>query len=417
MPARVLLVVPTSTYRAEDFIATARALNVAVTVASEELSSVAALNPADLIVIDFRDRARARTQALAFHARHPITAVVGVDDRAAPVAGWIADALGLPHHSVAAIEAARNKHKLRVRLAAHGVAQPAYSLLRGSDDANAAARTTTFPCVVKPLERSASQGVLRANDAVEFVAAVACVRALLARDDDKSGGAEVRTAADLLVEEFVPGVEVAVEGLVRDGVLEVLAIFDKPDPLDGPTFAETIYVTPSRLAAELQARIRAATARAVAARELADGPVHAELRCDGERLWCIEIAPRSIGGLCSRVLRFGLGVSLEELIIRNALRLALPAHERESQAAGVMMLPVPRNGVLRAVHGVDRARAAPHIVDVRITAHTGQVVEALPEGALYLGFIFARAPTSAAVEAALRTATAMLEVVIEERTS
>jgi biotin carboxylase len=217
----------------------------------------------------------------------------------------------------------------------------------------------------------------------------------------------------LLVERYLPGVEVAVEGLLTGGALRTLAIFDKPDPLEGPFFEETIYVTPSRLPDATQAAISARTAEAAAALGLREGPVHAELRINDEGVWPIELAGRSIGGLCSSVLEFGVGVSLEELILRHAVGLPLPDAGRTGAAAGVMMIPIPRGGMLRGVAGVEEALAVPNVTGVEITAPLNQPVTPLPEGASYLGFIFARAETPERAEAALRAAHARLRFRID----
>jgi biotin carboxylase len=251
--------------------------------------------------------------------------------------------------------------------------------------------------------------VIRADDPAQFVAAFHRIAAIL-RLPDVHGSGETREA--LLVEAFVPGVEVALEGLLVDGRLHTLALFDKPDPLDGPYFEETIYVTPSRLPEEVQRRIAEVTADACDALGLDEGPVHAELRVNADGPLVLEVAARSIGGLCSRTLRFGTGLSLEELILRHALKWPIDSLERERRPAGVMMIPIPRAGRLVAVHGTDDARAVPGIEEVSITAHAGQELVPLPEGAQYLGFIFGRAETPAAVEAALRRAHACLAIEI-----
>jgi biotin carboxylase len=267
-----------------------------------------------------------------------------------------------------------------------------------------------FPCVLKPLTLSASRGVIRADDPAEFVAAFDRIRALLARPEVSVTGDGARL---LLAEEFVPGREVALEGLLTEGRLHTLALFDKPDPLDGPFFEETIYVTPSRLAPEVQDRITKVTAQACAALDLTEGPVHAELRVNDRGPWVIEVAARSIGGLCSRTLRFGTGMTLEELILRHALRWPIASFERERRPAGVMMIPIPRAGRLRAVHGKAEAEAVAGIEEVTITAHLTQELVPLPEGWQYLGFIFARADSAEAVESALRAAHVRLRFDIE----
>jgi hypothetical protein len=238
----------------------------------------------------------------------------------------------------------------------------------------------------------------------EFVAAVQRIARILAGAGD--------TSRTLLAEEFVPGAEVALEGLLVGGALQTLALFDKPDPLDGPFFEETIYVTPSRLPAAVQAELATVTARAAAALGLREGPVHAELRVGPRGPRVIEVAARSIGGLCSRALRFGTGMTLEELILRHALGRKIESYERERRPAGVMMLPIPRAGRLRAVTGTEAARAVPGIEEIVITTHRGQELVPLPEGWQYLGFVFARAQTPEAVEQALRAAHARLHVEI-----
>jgi hypothetical protein len=217
---------------------------------------------------------------------------------------------------------------------------------------------------------------------------------------------------ELLVEAFIPGREVAIEGLLTDGTLRVLTIFDKPDPLDGPFFEETIYVTPSRFPAALQGAMAACVSDMAAALGLRHGPVHAELRLNEHGPWPLEIAPRSIGGLCSRTLRFGSGLSLEDLLLRHAFGQDVRSLEREKQSTGVMMIPIPRAGILRQVGGVEVARQVPGIDDIRITIPIGHEVIPLPEGSKYLGFIFARDDTPAAVEAALRESHRRLSVVI-----
>jgi Biotin carboxylase len=263
---------------------------------------------------------------------------------------------------------------------------------------------------LKPTFLAASRGVIRANNSEELAAAWERINRLL--DDPevaaKGGGA----AREILVEDFISGSEVALEGLLRQGELKVLALFDKPDPLEGPYFEETIYVTPSRLGGQMQERIAQVASHGALALGLRDGPVHAELRVNESGPWLIEMAARSIGGLCSRTLRFGTGMSLEELILRHALRKEMPEPERERRAAGVMMIPIPRAGVLEEVRGLPEARAVPDIEDVTISAHIGQTLVPLPEGSRYPGFIFSRAATPERAEAALREAHALLEFVV-----
>ena len=404
--ARLLLLLPTTTYRTQAFVDAATGLGVDLVCASEQPSTFEAQVPDHLLTLDFRDPDGAAAQVARFAAGRPIDAVVAVDDLTTVVAAAVAARLGLKANPVAAAAAARDKHAMRQRLRAAGVPQPRFALVALAEDPARAAARAAYPCVLKPRALSASRGVIRADGPDEFVAAFRRIAALLGRDDVAVSGEAARA---LLVEEFVPGREVALEGLLMAGGLQTLALFDKPDPLDGPFFEETIYVTPSRLPRQAQERIERVTLRACAALGLSEGPVHAELRVNARGPWVIEVAARSIGGLCSRALRFGTGMTLEELILRHALGWKIPSLDRERRAAGVMMLPIPRAGRLRAVHGKEAALAVPGVEEVAITAHVGQELVPLPEGWQYLGFVFARAETPELVERALREAHARLD--------
>jgi biotin carboxylase len=407
---RLLLLLPTTTYRTEDFIDAARRLDVDLVCASERPNTLEAQLPDRFLTLDFTDPDGAAAAVAEFSRTHPLRAVVGVDDVTALAAAAIAERLGLTASAPAAVASARDKFRMRECLAAAGVPIPRYRRLALKDDPFRAARGVGFPCVLKPLTLSASRGVIRANNVDQFIAAFRRITALLMRDDVGVSG---DGAEYLLAEAYVPGVEVAVEGLLIGGKLHTLAIFDKPDPLEGPFFEETIYVTPSRLPDEVQRRIREVTASACAALGLGEGPIHAELRVNEAGPWVLEVAARSIGGLCSRTLRFGTGVTLEELILRHALGRPIVSLDRERRAAGVMMLPIPRAGRLRAIHGEAEARAVRGIEDVNITAHRDQALIPLPEGWQYLGFIFARGDDPGSVEASLRDAHARLSFEID----
>jgi biotin carboxylase len=413
---RLLLLIPTSTYRTEDFMEAAGRLDVDLVVASEKPNVMAGEFPDHLLTLPFDDPAAAARAVSEYARERPIHAVVPVDDGTTLVGAAIAERLGLRCNSTGAVEAARNKLCLRERLAAAGLPGPAFTAFAVTEDARAAAGRVRYPCVLKPLVLSASRGVIRADDAAGFVTAFARVAALLADPEVRALGEGTEL---ILVEDFVPGAEVALEGLLRDGALTVLALFDKPDPLDGPFFEETIYVTPSRLPEATQRAIAEVTGRAARALDLTDGPIHAELRLPpagpapaAPAPTVLELAARSIGGLCSRTLRFGTGLTLEDIILRRALDLPIASLEREHAAAGVMMIPIPRAGVLEKVTGIEAAGALPDVEDVTISAHPGETLVPLPEGHRYLGFIFARARTPAAAEQALRAAHAALDFVI-----
>jgi biotin carboxylase len=403
--ARLLLLLPTSTYRAGDFLQAARALGAEVVVASERRQALAGVMGHRALTVNCKNPDEAADSIARLAARKPLDAVVAVDDEGVLVAALAGQRLGLAHNPPDAAARSRDKAAMRRALEEAGVPQPEFRMAGPDADVAGLAAEVGLPCVVKPVSLSGSRGVIRADDREAAVVAAKRVRAILA---DAGEDPE----APLLVERYIPGDEVAVEGLLRGGTLEPLAVFDKPDPLEGPYFEETIYVTPSRLPPETLGAIVRMTADAAAALELVEGPIHAELRTDGGRAWVLELAARSIGGLCSRALRFGVGVTLEEVILRHALRLPIDDLRRESAASGVMMIPIPRAGILEEVRGQDRARAVPGIAGLELTIGPGRHVKPLPEGDRYLGFLFARADGPEGVEQALRTAHGHLEIVI-----
>jgi biotin carboxylase len=407
---RILLLVPSRTYRATDFIEAARALDVEVVVGTQDPSPIADAGAGATAAVDLEDVEAGRRAIVELDRDRPLDAVVPVDDGSTLVAAAAAEALGLAHNRLEAVEASRDKARTRELLARAGLLTPRFRTWPADADPDEVP-TATFPVVVKPIDLSGSRGVIRADDPAGLAAAFARVAAIVRSPEVCPSG---ELPQRILVEDFIPGLEVAVEGLLRDGRLEVLAIFDKPDPLDGPYFAETIYVTPSRLPTERLALVERTTAAAATAIGLTEGPIHAELRVNGGGAWVLEIAARSIGGLCGRTLRFGAGISLEELILRHAAGMALPPHERERAAAGVLMLPIESAGILREVRGRVAAEAVPGIEGLRITIPPGEPLVPLPEGDRYLGFMFARSATPALVEAALREAWSRLEVVADQ---
>lgn len=406
---RLLLLVPTTTYRTEDFVEAARRLHVDLVVAAEKPNTMAAALPDHLLTLPFRDPAMAASLMREYARTRPIDAVVPVDDATTVVGAAIGEALGLRANKPAAVSATRDKQSMREALARAGVRQPGFVVASIADDPQGVAAGARYPCVLKPLVLAASRGVIRADTAAQLAAAWRRISAILAEPEVQALGEGARK---ILVEDFVPGVEVALEGMLTEGNLTTLAIFDKPDPLDGPFFEETIYVTPSRLPEAIQKAVAGCAAQAAGALGLSDGPVHVELRINDAGPWLIELAARSIGGLCSRTLSFGTGMSLEEIILRHALGWPIASLERERPAAGVMMIPIPRGGVLERVNGIETARAVPGIVDVTISMHQGQRIVPLPEGSAYLGFIFSRAATPALAEASLRRAHALLDFAI-----
>lgn len=401
---RVLVIAPHASYRTAPFIAAAHALDVEVLVASEGRHSVVSSYAAGLH-LDLDDADGSLKRILEEAARRPFAGVVGTDDATTELAARAAAELGLPHNPPPAVRYARRKDLARARLAQAGVPVPRHWRIDLAAPLAAQAETVVYPCVLKPLAMSASRGVIRANDVPEFLAA--CTRiGQIVRDEREPDARRY-----LLAESFIPGFEVAVEGLLRAGRLEILAVFDKPDPLDGPYFEETYYVTPSRLPAPAQALLHERVAQACAAYGLREGPVHAECRINEQGVWVLEAAARTIGGLCARLLRVGTGHGLEEIVLAQAMGRTLD-HRAEREAAGVLMIPIPRAGILRRVEGVAAASRVRHVDEVLIAVREGYELVPLPEGASYLGFIYARAPTPALVEAALRQAHACLRVVV-----
>ena len=404
-----MLILPTSTCNIHEFMVAAGRLDTDVVIASD-LQPVLA-PPAGVLELALDEPDRAVAQIAEYSRQWPVSAVIGANDHAALLAAMACEALGIPHNTPDSVRAAGNKLLLRQKLAPSSLPSPGFEVVDLEADVGAVAARAGYPCVLKPVFLTASRGVIRADDARGFAAAFERIRGILTQPGVARRGGEA--SRSILVEEYVPGIEVALEGLLDAGRLRVLALFDKPDPLEGPYFAETLYVTPSRLDAETQAAIARHVEEAAAVLGLREGPVHAELRLNEQGIFVIELAARAIGGLCSRILEFGAGISLEELILRHALGQPVDALELTGTAGGVMMLPVPARGRLRAVDGTDGARLVPGVEDVVITIPPGQEVQPLPEGDRYLGFIFARGEDPAKVETALRRAYAQMNVVIE----
>lgn len=402
---RLLLIAPPNSYRTVAYIESARRQGVDVLVVSEgEFSLVSEV--AGGLHVDLSDPA-AVDVLLAENRLRPFSGVVATDDSTVELGSRVAQSLGLPHNPPSAARLSRRKDLSRQALAGAGVPVPEFRIIDLAAPLEPQLEGFDLPAVVKPLDLSASRGVIRADSPAALLAACKRVQAILAGEP----AANTRVHSRLLLESFVPGPEVAVEGLLQHGVLELLAIFDKPDPLDGPYFEESYYVTPSRHADVVQQEIVATVSAACEGLGLREGPVHAELRISPAGCVVLEVASRTIGGECARLLGLGSGYSLEELVIGLAtgrpLKLAPPAG-----GAGVLMIPIPGAGILRRIEGISAARAVPYIEDILINIRDGYELVPLPEGSSYLGFMFAAAPTPAQAEAALRAAHAQLKIVI-----
>lgn len=401
---RVLLVAPRDSYRTAPYITAARKQGVELLLASEGKHTLSGLDMPG-VQVDLGDAPGSLQAVLTAAQTQPFAGVIGTDDASAEFAVQASMRLQLPHNPLLSVRLARRKDLARSYLAYAGVPVPRHWKLDLTRSLAAQLTDVVFPCVAKPVALSASRGVIRADNHAQLEKAVGRIARMLADVPDR----EERET--LLIEEFIAGTEVAVEGLLRGGHLEILAIFDKPDPLDGPYFEETYYITPSRHAPGIQAQIAARVAEACAAYGLHEGPVHAECRINDAGVWILEVAARTIGGLCGRLLRFGTGYGLEELVLLHTLG-QRPNSQREAGGAGVLMIPIPQAGILRRVEGVLTAQRVPYIEEVVIDVREGYELAPLPEGSSYLGFIFARAPSAAEAEAALREAHACLRVVV-----
>ncbi len=429
---RVLLLATTTGYQTRAFGEAAERLGVDLVFATDRCHLIEDPWQDHAIPIRFYDEDASVAAIVQVAKARPIDGVLVVGDRPTVIGARVAQAFGLPGHPPEAAAIARHKQLTRERLRDAGLPVPWFFPVAIDPQSSALSpqpsaldrAPLTYPCIVKPVALSGSRGVMRADDPSTFGAALERLRALMRTREVR---AERNEAHDtVLVEGFIPGREYAVEGLLHRGALNVLAIFDKPDPLDGPFFEETIYVTPSSAPADVQTRIVSTVASAADAIGLHHGPVHAECRVNPStgsgqaEVFVLEVAARPIGGLCARALRLQSAISnpqsaisLEELLLRHALGENPGAWRRESDASGVMMIPIPRRGIFRGVQGIDAARQAPGVEDVLITAKVDQLLLPLPEGASYLGFIFARADRAAGVEQALRTAHARLAFAID----
>jgi biotin carboxylase len=414
---RVLLLATTTGYQTRTFGESAERLGVDLVYATDRCDVLEDPWQDDALPIRFHDETASVAAILDAARQRPIDGVLAVGDRPTVIAALVLERLGLPGHPPLAAATARNKLLTRERLRDAGLPVPPFVPVSVSADAYDLASSLTFPSVVKPLALSGSRGVMRVDNAAELAESFSRLRALLRAPDIRArrGDGDDR----VLVEGFIEGREFALEGVMNHGALHVLALFDKPDRLDGPFFEETIYVTPSAESSVTQQAIAVGVSRAACALGLRHGPVHAECRVNDRGVFVLEVAARPIGGLCARALQFGKGggplISLEELLLRHALGETSEAWQREPSASGVMMIPIPRGGVFRRVEGMDDARRIAGVEDVRITARADQILVPLPEGASYLGFIFARAVGARDVERTLRAAHGCLEFTIDPR--
>jgi biotin carboxylase len=398
-------------YQTRSFESAARKLNVQLAYVTDRCHELSDPWNDNAIAARFANPEEAAATAMQSLRGKPLRAILALGDAPAVAAAYAARGLGLPANHPAAVEACLNKFRMREVLRDAGIFNPPsnfwFRRMPLSPEPEPALLGIQFPCVIKPLSLSASQGVMRANNREEFHRAVRRLAHLLDRPDLQMKNPS--SPREALVEEYIPGAEVAVEGILIDGELKLLAIFDKPDPLEGPFFEETIYLTPPRLSAQQHSAILDCATGSIRAIGLTHGPVHAEFRINERGIWPLEVAPRPIGGMCAASLAFSSAqysepIGLEELILRHAIGEDISAWQRETSASGVMMIPVPSSGIFQQVEGVENAKSIPHVTDIQITARLHDEILAWPEGSSYLGFIFAKAQSPATVEPALREA-------------
>lgn len=407
---RVLLLVPTTTYKVAAFMDAAFALGIQVVIGSEKERALEEQSSGKTLTVNYLKPDEAADRIVAFDRRWPLDAIVGTDDETVLLAATASMRLGLPNNRPDAVSASRDKERTRLLQQNAGMRTPGFRRIRFDEDLEAAAAGVRYPCVLKPVFLSAGRGVMKADSAEQFLAAFDRIGRIVRRPAlARRGG---KTARYLLVEDYLPGVELSLEGLLTEGRFRLLALFDKPDPMDGPAFQETMFVTPSRLPEPVQEAVVAEAKAACAALGLTHGPVHAEFRVDQGVPWLLEVASRTIGGLCSRTLRFGTGCSLEELVLRHAVNFDTRPGDDSGEASGVLMLPMDRAGTLKEVGGRDEALAVPGITELTMTLPLGSEVVPPPEGNSYLGFLFARCETPSEVEQALREAWSRLQIIL-----
>jgi hypothetical protein len=417
-PKRLLLFTAKLGYQTRSFEDAARKLSVEIIYVTDRCHQLEDPWGDQAIAVHFETpEVAAYTVTESLRGQH-VSGLLALGDRTAVAAAYAARGLGILYNHPAAVEACRSKLRMREVFRDAGLPTPWFRTLPIEPPPEPALLGISYPCVLKPLSLSASQGVVRANNREQFLVAAARIRRLLESP-------EIRATREpnldkILVEDYIAGREVGVEGLLTGGSLRILAVFDKPDPLEGPYFEETIYVTPSCMPEKTQRAVEDCARDSVRALGLSHGPVHAEFRVNENGIWPLEVAPRPIGGLCARALRFSFPpesapIGLEDLLLRHALELPGSDSPRESLASGVLMIPVPKSGILESVAGEEVARSTPGITDLLITARLHDYIAAWPEGSSYLGFLFARGETPEKVEQAIRKAHEKLTFTITPR--
>ncbi len=402
----VLIIAPHGSYRTFAFLHAAQRLAINTLIASDGKHSLISAY-AQGIHLDFTQPEQLYIQLVKSVQDYNVVGVIATDDYTAELAARIAQTLGLPHNDPNAVLLTQRKDLARAQLEKHGVSKPKHWRLDLHADVKSQLNSIVYPVVVKPVSLSGSRGVIRANDQAELLTAIERITLLLNSMNDLNDEAQ----RYILVEQFIEGEEFAIEGMLYQGELNLLTVFDKPEPLNGPYFEENYYLCPSKLSQQNQQQMKEVLQQACDAYGLTEGPVHAECRIKDGQIYIIEVAARTIGGLCARLLSVGTGHSLEEIVLQHAMGQHCDINPQQ-QAAGVLMIPIPKAGILKRIEGMLAAQAVDHIDEINIQIREGHELIPLPEGSSYLGFIFAYADTIEKVEHALRSAHAHLNFVI-----
>ena len=409
---RVLILLARTTYRARSFVEASRKLGLEISVGSNHRQSLSDFVPGSSLFLDSGNIQVSVEEIVNFHSEFPLHSIVAAEDEFCVLAATAAEIIGLLQHSRDGVLAVRNKRAMREKLAETKGGAFWFEGFDLEEDVQSIVTRVPFPCVVKPVSLSGSRGVTRCNTQEEFLIAWDRLKRLLG-SNNLSQDAEL-FSTEILVETYLGGREVAVEGIMVQGSMTLVGILDKPDLMDGPFFEETILITPSSLTLGLQERLVAKTEEIATSLGLLNGPVHAEFRIEKEAINLLEIAPRSIGGYCSKIFKFHPEATLEELILRQSLGMKISHFEKENKSEGVFMLPVPKAGILKNVSRIEEALQVDGIEDIEITIPVGRRVVPLPEGNQYLGFMFAKGKDPSSVESSLREAFSILELEIQQ---
>ena len=407
----VILIIPSASYRTGPFMNAIKKLDLKVLVISDKSQVFSGKYPDNLIIINFNHWKDKSVEISKWAKNNGLKAVIGVDEESIVLAANLSNFLNVDHNSIESVLLTKNKYLMRTELKKTGLCSPWFKIFSIYESSNKIINEISFPCVIKPTFLSGSRGVMRVNTKKELSEGIKTLNELLSLDELRKRAG--KQSDYIMIEEYIPGKEVAIEGIVSEGKLTMLAIFDKPELLEGPTFEETIIVTPSVLTKKIQYSLLETLQIVVKALGIVKGPVHAEARINKNGNYILECASRSIGGLCSKVLEFQGGISLEELILRAYLGRNIEKSKLIGNARGVMMMPTEKKGILKEIGGVKDALVVNGVTDLQITVKPGEKLQPLPKGDRYLGFIFAEGNNQEFVINALKNAWSKIEIVLE----